>query len=95
MVNLVVYLASFVPPELRTLSPAPGQHPVTPAPHSYPPRKSPHTPAEPSFAPQAYNSTSPVQKGRENGVRREMPPSCGPPTCTVDRTIFELWLGGL
>ena len=29
-----------------------------------------------------------VPKGRRNSLM-------APPTCTVDRTIFELWLGGL
>ena len=33
MVNLAACAASFVPPEPRTLSPAPSRHPVTPATH--------------------------------------------------------------
>ena len=67
MVNLVVCVASFVPPELRTLSPAPRQHLVTPAPHSYPPWKSPQTPAGPFLSPHCPEKPGRPAKPPETG----------------------------
>ena len=57
-----------------------------------------------------YRQNRPTQRGSKlrvgRGTKAHSPPShisktvlasvhVGPPTCTVDRTIFELWLGEL
>ena len=49
-----------------------------------------------------YRSPSPTPRGRRlhdhnDTTQRKVRNSvrAGPPTCTVDRTVFELWLGGL